>query len=128
MNDSAESSLHADFSNTNPSSSSTERMDSIQQFLQDLEDLGRSVGNAVGKLAEEVTGLMVIKIGNDNREDLDVLVDAGLASTRAEAALKMIRDGIRSNESLYKKAQKTRQQIDTLRNQLRSLHFGENSR
>jgi len=128
MNDSAESSLHADFSNMNPSSSSTERMDSIQQFLQDLEDLGRSVGNAVGKLAEEVTGLMVIKIGNDNREDLDVLVDAGLASTRAEAALKMIRDGIRSNESLYKKAQKTRQQIDTLRNQLRSLHFGENSR
>ncbi len=127
MSDIVESSVRADFGNANPAASSNERVDSIQQFFQDLEDLGRTVGKAAGKLAEEITGLMVIKLDKDHREDLDILVDAGLASTRAEAALKMIRDGIRSNESLYQKAQKTRQQIDSLRNQLRSLRIGEKS-
>lgn len=124
----SESTHSADGVNPRQPSRPDESVDSIQQFFQDLEDLGRTLGNAMGKLAEDVSGLVVIKVGKDDREDLDVLVDAGLASSRAEAAIKMIRDGIRNNESLFHKAKLTRQQIDSLRNQLRSLRFGENSR
>lgn len=93
----------------------------FDQFLEEFGDLVMSVGRAAGKAAEDLTGLMVLPVGAEMRGKMDGLVEAGLAKTRAEAALSLLRDGIASNPSVYQKVEQTRAQIDALRSQLRSL-------
>ena len=95
--------------------------DSVQQFFDEVGDLLVTLGLAAGKVAEDVTGLMVMPVDEQARRDLDVLVEAGLAKSRAQAAVQLLRDGVQSNQSVYEKVERTRAQIDALRSQLRSL-------
>lgn len=95
--------------------------DSVQQFFDEVGDLLITLGRAVGKVAEDATGLMVMPVDAQARHDLDALVEAGLAKTRAQAAVQLLRDGVQSNQSVYEKVERTRAQIDALRSQLRSL-------
>lgn len=95
--------------------------DEINTMLDDFVDVAVQVGRAAGKAAEDLTGLMVMRVGRQQRDDLDVLVDAGLAKTRAEAALKLLADGVKANEPLYRNVERTRAQIQALKGQLKGL-------
>src|SRR5574340_1245585 len=66
--------------------------DEFNVMLKDFVDFALVMGRAAGKAAEDLTGLMVVKVGAGEREDLDIMVNAGLAKTRAEAALKLMAD------------------------------------
>jgi len=95
--------------------------DEINTMLDDFVDIAVQVGRAAGKAAEDLTGLMVMRVGKTQRDELDVLVNAGLAKTRAEAALKLLADGVKANEPLYGRVEHTRAQIQALKGQLKGL-------
>jgi len=95
--------------------------DEINTMLDDFVDIAVQVGRAAGKAAEDLTGLMVMRVGKTQRDELDVLVNAGLAKTRAEAALKLLADGVKANEPLYRRVEHTRAQIQALKGQLKGL-------
>src|SRR5574340_669066 len=93
--------------------------DEFNVMLKDFVDFALVMGRAAGKAAEDLTGLMVVKVGE--REDLDIMVNAGLAKTRAEAALHLMADGVKVNGPLYERAERTREQIQALRGQLKGM-------
>src|SRR5574340_813543 len=95
--------------------------DEIDIMLKDFVDFALVVGRAAGKAAEDLTGLMVVRVGAGEREDLDIMVNAGLAKTRAEAALRLMADGVKVNRPLYERAERTREQIQALRGQLKGM-------
>ncbi len=49
------------------------------------------------------------------------MVNAGLAKTRAEAALRLIADGVKVNGPLYERAERAREQIQALRGQMKGM-------
>ncbi len=91
------------------------------QFLREAGQLALSGVRAAGKAAEDLTGLMILQVNPETRARMDDLVEAGLAKNRGEAALNLLRDGIRANQSVYAQVEKTRARIDALRSQLRGL-------
>jgi len=95
--------------------------DEINTMLDDFVEVAVQAGRAAGKAAEDLTGLMVLRVGKQQREELDVLVDAGLAKNRAEAALRLLADGVKANEPLYRHVERTREQIQALKGQLKGL-------
>lgn len=95
--------------------------DEVDIMVKDFIDFAVFVGRAAGRGAEDLTGLMVIKTGAGERADLDLMVDAGLAKTRAEAALRLMADGVKANRPLYERAERTREQIQALRGQLKGM-------
>lgn len=95
--------------------------DEFDVMLKDFVDFALVMGRAAGKAAEDLTGLMVVKVGAGEREDLDIMVNAGLAKTRAEAALRLMADGVKVNQPLYERAERTREQIQALRGQLKGI-------
>lgn len=95
--------------------------DEVDVMLRDFADFARVVGRAAGKAAEDLTGLMVVRVGAGERADLDVMVDAGLAKTRAEAALRLMADGVKTNAPLYQRVERTRARIESLRGELKGM-------
>jgi len=98
------------------------------QFEEDMNNLVKDIGGMfkefapkVGKAAEDLTGLMVLRVHPGERADLDVMVEAGLAKTRAEAALKLIADGIKGNETVYRHVNQAREQIKALKGELKGI-------
>lgn len=94
---------------------------SFEQFLREAGELALTVARAAGKAAEDLTGLMVLQVDADVRARMDDLVEAGLAENRGKAALSLLREGIRSNQSVYEEVEKTRARIQALRSQLRDM-------
>ncbi len=77
--------------------------DEVNVMVKDFVDFALVVGRAAGKAAEDLSGLMVVRVGAGDRADLDVMVNAGLAKTRSEAALRLMADGVKANAAIYKR-------------------------
>lgn len=80
-----------------------------------------TLGKAVLNTAQDVSNLMVIKVDKNTREHLDIMVDAGVARNRRDAASSLIGSGIKAEGELFDRITKTRAQIDELRQQIRGL-------
>lgn len=93
----------------------------FDQFIKDVGDVAVKVVSAASKAAEEISGMVVVPVDKQTREDLDVLVDSGISKNRAQAILSLVRDGIKANQSVYSRVEHTREQIKELRNQLKSM-------
>ncbi len=95
--------------------------DQVNRLVVELCEMVVVVGRAAGRAAEDLTGLMVVHVGAGERADLDALVEAGLAKTRAEAALRLLADGVKANGTFYQRVERTRSQIEALKGQLKNL-------
>ena len=95
--------------------------DDMNQLIKDIGSLFKEYAPKVGKAAEDLTGLMIVRVGPGERADLDVMVEAGLAKTRAQAALKLIADGIKGNETVYRHINQARERINALRGELKGM-------
>ena len=93
----------------------------INRLVVELGEMVVVVGRAAGKAAENLTGLMVVHVGAGERADLDALVEAGLAKTRAEAALRLLAAGVKANDAFFQRVERTREQIESLKGQLKGL-------
>ncbi|MRR30074.1 hypothetical protein EG834_07090 [bacterium] len=102
-------------------SASAQFEDDMNNLVKDIGDMFQEFAPKVGKAAEDLTGLMVMRVDPEKRADLDVMVEAGLAKNRAQAALKLIADGIKGNEPLYRNVERAREQIKALKGELKSI-------
>jgi len=95
--------------------------DEVNVMVKDFVDFALVVGRAAGKAAEDLSGLMVVRVGAGDRAGLDVMVNAGLAKTRAEAALRLMADGVKANAPIYQRAERARAQIEALKGELKGM-------
>jgi hypothetical protein len=84
-----------------------------------------SLGKAFVKTAQETSNMMIIKVDEHIKANLDVLVDAGISNNRRAAATTMIEEGIKSKTSEFDKIERTKAEIANLRQQLHSLVPGQ---
>ncbi len=80
-----------------------------------------SWAQTVGKAAEDLTGLMIVRTDLDLRQKLDLLVESGAVKTRAEALKLMVQSGLKKNEKVMEQVEATREKINQLRQQLKGL-------
>jgi hypothetical protein len=84
-----------------------------------------SLGKAFVKTAQESSNLMIIKVNEHIKGNLDSLVDAGISHNRRAAATTMIEEGIKSKNAAFDQIEKTKAEIANLRQQLHSLVPGQ---
>ncbi len=97
------------------------KVDPLADVVRDVEKLATTIGRALILTAEDVTGLMVVKADSEMRHRLDLLVKSGAVKTRSEAANVLLKEGAQAKQTLFEKIDRTQEQIESLRAQLRSL-------
>ncbi len=80
-----------------------------------------ALGKAIVVAAQDISNLVVIKVDGKTREQLDMLVDAGAAKSRRDAATRLLAEGIRAKSETFDRIQQTRAQINELREQVRAM-------
>ena len=80
-----------------------------------------SLGRAILAAAQDVSNLMVIQVNAETRQHLDLLVDAGAAKSRRDAAETLLGEGIKAKGTTFDRIKQTKSQIQELRQQIRSL-------
>ncbi|MCU0521304.1 MAG: hypothetical protein MUF84_11505 [Anaerolineae bacterium] len=80
-----------------------------------------SLGRALLVAAQDISSLMVIRVDGETREHLDLLVDAGAAKSRRDAAATLLVEGIQAKGATFDRIAQTQAQIKELKQQVRSL-------
>jgi len=103
----------------------SEVSEAVSAVVDETVKLFDSLGKALVTTMQDVSNLMVIQVDAETREDLDLLVDAGVAKSRSKAAGQMIKEGVGVSGETFDKIRRTKSQITELRQQLRGLVEGE---
>lgn len=93
----------------------------LNKIVDETAKVMESLGNALIKAAQDVSNLMVVPVDKVTRAQLDLLVEAGVAPTRTKAAASLLQESVQSRQEIFEKVEKTRAQIDSLKQQLHSL-------
>jgi len=99
--------------------------DAVSSVVDETVKLVDALGKALVTAVEDVSNLMVVKVDAETRENLDLLVDAGVARNRSKAAAHMIKEGVNATDDAFDRIRRTKSQISELRQQLRGLVQGE---
>lgn len=92
-----------------------------EMFVTESGKIAIEMGRTLGKAAEDITGLIVVRTDKAQRDQLDMLVKSGATRTRAEG-LKMLTDaGVKAREAMFKRIEATQAQIETLKQGLKGL-------
>lgn len=97
----------------------------FDNLIKDTVKFVESLGRAVIATAQDTSNLMVVNVDAETREQLDLLVDTGIAETRREAAVALISEGLQSRTGVFDKIRQTHTQIAELRKQMSSLVGGQ---
>lgn len=82
-------------------------------------NLLENLGEALIKGAQDLSQLMVIRVDEDTREHLDMLVEANVVKTRREGATYLLEAGIKAKGDAFTVMAASRERIAALRAQLR---------
>jgi len=93
----------------------------LNKIFDETAKVMESLGKALIKTAQDVSNLMVVPVDKVTRAQLDLLVEAGVAETRTKAAASLLKETVESRKEIFDKIEKTRSQIDTLKQQLHTL-------
>jgi t-SNARE complex subunit (syntaxin) len=69
--------------------------------------------------------MIVVRVDDHIKENLDTLVETGLSANRRDAAKSMIEEGIVAKQSDFERIEKTKEEIAKLRKQMQSLVPGQ---
>jgi hypothetical protein len=103
----------------NKKTRSSQQAGDMEGFLKELGRDAIELGLALGKAAEDLTGLMIIQANGDLRSRLDMLVDSGAVKTRAEALKMLYESGMAHKDKIFSKIADTCAQIEMLKKQMR---------
>ena len=104
-----------------PSSGSSRTSSEWDELWNEFGVTAANWAQALGKAAEDLTGLMIVRTDLDLRQKLDLLVESGAVKTRAEALKLMVQSGLKKNEKVLEQVESTREKINQLRQQLKGL-------
>ncbi|MGB2982971.1 MAG: hypothetical protein WBC63_03820 [Candidatus Bipolaricaulia bacterium] len=65
--------------------------------------------------------VVMVRVNDVIRDQLDMLIEAGICKSRSSAATFMIREGIKANERLFGSVEGTTKQIANLKRELQEL-------
>ncbi|HOU13534.1 MAG TPA: hypothetical protein PKZ84_10490 [Anaerolineae bacterium] len=99
----------------------TVTLPSFNKVVDETAKVMESLGKALIKAAQDVSNLMVVPVDKVTRAQLDLLVEAGVAPTRTKAAASLLKESVENRKEIFDKIEKTRSQIETLKQQLHSL-------
>ena len=85
------------------------------------ESLGDNLKETLQGALSGRDNVVMVRLNNGSLERLDELVDAGLVSSRSEAAAFLIGDGIKARAQLFERISDKIDQIRKARNELRDL-------
>ncbi len=93
----------------------------LNKIVDETAKVMEALGKALIKTAQDVSNLMVVPVDKVTRAQLDLLVEAGVAPTRTKAAASLLKESVQSRQEIFEKVEKTRAQIESLKQQLHSL-------
>jgi hypothetical protein len=93
---------------------------SFDVFLHKTGDLIRELAELTGKAAEDLTGLVLVHTDKPLRNQLDMLVEAGVAKTRSEGLRLLADAGLHVKQDIIGQVEKVRAEIDALRKGLKA--------
>lgn len=100
-----------------PTTSSGE--DTWRAVLDGTVNLLENLGEALVKSAQDLSQLMVIRVDEDTRDHLDMLVEAEVVKTRREGVSYLLEAGIKAKSEAFTRIAAARERITALRTQLR---------
>jgi hypothetical protein len=93
-------------------------------LMDEAARMFKLLGRVIRITAEDISNLMILRLDQDVREHLDMLVEAGVAQDRPAAALALMAAGIQAKRPLFEKINQTQAQIAILEARMRSLVDG----
>jgi hypothetical protein len=93
-------------------------------IMDEAARMFKLLGKVIRITAEDISNLMILRMDQDMREHLDMLVEAGAAPDRPAAAATLMAAGIQAKRPLFEKINQTRAQITILEARMRSLVDG----
>lgn len=85
-----------------------------------LED-AKEVGKAIKDSLTSRDNVVMVRINDESREKMDMLIDAGLFKSRSECAAFLIHQGIAAQEPLFGKMKEKVEKIQKIRDELKDL-------
>ncbi len=79
------------------------------------------LGQAIAKAIQDTSELMIIHTDAESRRCMDMMVEAGAARNRREAAEALVRAGVQAKQPLFARIERTRAQIAELRRQVKAM-------
>jgi len=97
-----------------------------------LDELGVQVEKIAVKTAESIkkvidkamvarNTVLTIRVNDESKEKLRMLVDVGLFKSRSESAAFLIQEGIKSQEALFAKISTKLKKIDKIKDELKDI-------
>jgi hypothetical protein len=95
--------------------------EAVEAVVGEATGLIDSLGKALITTMQDMTSVMILHVDRDTREHLDLLVDAGVAKHRRDAAHRLLDAGITAEQEIFDRVRRTKAQISALRNEMRTL-------
>ena len=93
----------------------------FERIAHESLDVALQLGRELGRAAEDLTGLMLIRADKPLRTKLDMLVESGAVKSRREALEMLIKSGEVQKSRIFEQIEKTRAEIDALKKGLKGL-------
>ena len=85
-----------------------------------MEDV-KEVGKAIKDSLTSRDNVVMVRVNDDSREKMDMLIDAGLFKSRSECAAFLIHQGIAAQEPLFGQMKQKVEKIQKIRDELKDL-------
>ena len=107
-----------------PQSSGSRTTETIDEITSTLKDLFSRVPESVNKAVERALNVrdttILVRMSDASSDAIDTLVSAGIFKSRAEAAVFLIDEGIKSQAQLFRRIEDKLGEIERIREELRT--------
>jgi len=107
-----------------PQSSGSRTTETIEEITSTLKDLFSRVPESVNKAVERALNVrdttILVRMSDPSSDAIDTLVSAGIFKSRAEAAVFLIDEGIKSQGQLFRRIEDKLGEIERIREELRT--------
>jgi len=107
--------------NEQNTASHSQRPWDFERIAHESVDVALQLGRELGRAAEDLTGLMLIRADKPLRTKLDRLVESGAIKSRREALEMLIKSGEVQKTRIFEQIEKTRFEIEALKKGLKGL-------
>jgi Arc/MetJ-type ribon-helix-helix transcriptional regulator len=95
--------------------------DKIKRKKGLIVTIGEQVEDAIRQALGSRGNVVMVRVGDETLERMDVLVESGLFKSRSESAAFLIQSGINANQELFDKIQAKIDEITRLRGELKNI-------